>query len=327
MDYNQSPLIQRIIAALFYGFSSMMIVVVNKLVLTSYNFPSFQVLALGQIISGIVVLYIAKMLRLITFPDLSWDTVRKVWPLPLVYIGNLLFGLGGTKKLSLPMFTVLRRFSILFTMIAEYYILNVRASWFVQMSVYLMILGAVIAAGTDLSFDLLGYTFILLNDVATAANGVYTKQKLEAKSLGKYGLLYYNSLIMFLPVLILTIYSGELIEAYMFEQWADPVFLFQFLLSCLMGFILNYSIIMCTACNSALTTTIVGVLKNLLVTYLGMFLGGDYVFSLTNFIGINISVCGSLLYTYVTFKQHPAALPTSVNKMGTEKLSSQRSER
>ncbi|BFY99714.1 hypothetical protein BsWGS_02754 [Bradybaena similaris] len=323
MDYNQSSLIQRIIAALFYGLSSMMIVVVNKLVLTSYSFPSFQVLALGQIVSGIVVLYLAKMMRIITFPDLSWDTVRKVWPLPLVYIGNLICGLGGTKKLSLPMFTVLRRFSILFTMIAEYYILNVKASWFVQMSVYLMILGAVIAAGADLSFDLTGYAFILLNDVATAANGVYTKQKLEAKSLGKYGLLYYNSLIMSLPVLILAIYSGELIEAYMFEQWTDPVFLLQFLLSCFMGFVLNYSIIMCTACNSALTTTIVGVLKNLLVTYLGMFLGGDYVFSLTNFMGINISVFGSIVYTYVTFTQRPAVLP-SINKMGTEMLTGQR---
>ena len=65
----------------------------------------------------ILVLYTGKILGKVSFPSLSSETFPKVWPLPLFYLGNLVFGLGSTQVLSLPMMTVLRRFSILMTLI------------------------------------------------------------------------------------------------------------------------------------------------------------------------------------------------------------------
>jgi solute carrier family 35 protein len=61
--------------------------------------------------------------------------------------------------------------------------------------------------------------------------------------------------------------------------------------------------------NSALTTTVIGCLKNVCITYLGMIIGGDYVFSWVNFTGINVSVAGSLLYSWVTFKRPDKPVP------------------
>jgi len=297
----ESDLLKKIFAAMFYGISSFLIMVVNKTVLTHYQFPSFQVLGLGQMVATVIILGTGKMVGAVSFPELSLETFRKIWPLPVMYLGNMVFGLGGTQNLSLPMLTVLRRFSILMTMIGEFYVLKVKPQKLVQLSVFLMILGSIVAAADDLSFNLKGYIFVLLNDFFTAGNTVLIKQKLESKDLGKYGLIFYNSLFMLLPASAIALQTDDLNSVTDFNGWKDSFFILQFLFSCVFGFILIFSTVLCTAYNSALTTNIVGCLKNILIIYTGMVIGGDYQYSGINFIGLNISIIGSLVYTKVIF--------------------------
>merc|ERR1711970_176346 len=149
------------------------------------------------------------------------------------------------------------------TMIGELFILNVRPSKSVQIAVYVMILGSVVSALDDLGFNLQGYIYVLLNDAFTAGNGVLIKKKLESKDLGKYGLMYYNSLFMIAPALIFYFVTEDFGEILGYEGWYQNLFVFQFFLSCVFGFILTFSNVMCTAYNSALTTTMVGTLKNM----------------------------------------------------------------
>jgi len=174
----------KILAALFYALASIMIMLVNKQVLTGLKFPSFQVLGIGQMASTILLLQVASSLKIITLPKFSVNTLSSIWPLPLFYVGNMVFGLGGTKALSLPMLTVLRRFSILMTMVGEWVMLDIRAPQNVRICVFLMIFGAVVAAVNDLAFNLQGYLFVLLNDVCTAGTGVMTKKKLNSNNIG-----------------------------------------------------------------------------------------------------------------------------------------------
>ena len=94
--------------------------------------------------------------------------------------------------------------------------------------------------------------------------------------------------------------QSTITKIYYYDNWNNLNFLLMFTCAALLGSVLNYSIFVCTSINSALTTAVVGCLKNVLTTYIGMMIFSDYTFSWWNFIGINISIAGSLYYTYVT---------------------------
>lgn len=323
IDSSKQPsAFQKLSSALFFGLASFFITVVNKTVLTTFNFPSFLFLGLGQLVASVIILFAGKIVKLIDFPDITMNTFHMVFPLPVLFLGNMIFGLGGTQSLSLPMFTALRRISIWVTMILEIRLLGLKPGWMVQASVFSMIAGALLAASDDLSFHLEGYIYVMISNVLTALYQVYIKKKLDSDGMGKYGLMFYNSLLSLVPAILVNLASGDFEKAINFDKWHDPLFLSQFLLSCVMGFVLTFSTILCTLYNSALTTAMVGSIKNILVTYVGMFVGGDYIFSLINCMGLNVSVVGSLLYSYATFTRttkKPESSESSLEKEDEEK--------
>ena len=245
-------------------------------------------------------------------PSLDRALFRDIVPISIFYFANVLSGLGGTASLNLPMFTVLRRFSIAMTMIGEYIVLHKKPSMEVVLSVVSMVMGALVAAAGDLTFDLAGYIMVLTNDLFTALSGVYMKKatsSLSPATSNKIGVLFYNSLFssiaLALYLIILSIQQATMSQKTVvediiaFDGWSKPEFKFCFIAAALMGSILNYSIVLCTANNSALTTAVIGCLKNVLVTYFGIIFMSGYIFNILNFIGLNISIIGSLYYTYV----------------------------
>jgi solute carrier family 35 protein len=223
----EASITTKVLAAAAYGLVSMGIMVVHKLTMTSYKFPSSSFVGLAQMVFTIVILYVLRAFGAVDFPRLSWDVCRKVNPLPLLFLANLVSGLGGTKAISLPMFTVLRRFSIVMTMAGQYFLLGKPSSCAIQATVWVMVIGAAIAASNDLGFDLGGYGMILANDFFTAANGIYIQKKAEARELGESGIIFYNALLS-VPLMVLFMLMTDpdvFATVAAFDKWADPAFI------------------------------------------------------------------------------------------------------
>lgn len=105
--------------ALFYAVSSLGVIFANKIVLSTYAFPSVQTLAFLQFASTTLALKAASMLGYITLLPISVRGVKSILPLSTCYLLNILTGLSATQNLSLPMMVLLRRASILMTMVSS----------------------------------------------------------------------------------------------------------------------------------------------------------------------------------------------------------------
>jgi len=294
---------RRIGTALFYAISSIWVIFANKIVLSTYQFPSVLAIALFQFGFTTAALQIANIFGYVSLLPITTRGLRTILPLSTCYLLNIITGLSATQNLSLPMMVLLRRASILMTMVLEKYMLHIRPSMTVQLSVGLMIGGAFVAALGDLSFNALGYIVIFFNDLFTALNGVILKRTSEDYKKSSMTVLYLNSLLSALGVsIIILLVPGEIDRVRNFALWGDTAFIANLTFAATMGSVLNLAIFLCTSTNSALTTTVVGCLKNVLTSYLGMFIGGDYIFSWLSFLGINLSIAGSLVYANATFR-------------------------
>ncbi|RYG98279.1 hypothetical protein EON65_51640 [archaeon] len=132
---------RKAVGAAFYGISSILVIFTNKAVMTSFRFPYVDFLATVQFVVTTIIMAVLIWLKKIDVPVLNWQITFEILPIAIMFLGNVICGLGSTNALSIPMFTALRRFSILMIMFCEWCLLNVKPSNPVMVSIGLMILG------------------------------------------------------------------------------------------------------------------------------------------------------------------------------------------
>lgn len=314
---QMSPRLLGVFSALFYCIVSIALISCNKLVLTYHKFPGSLALAASQFVATCASTLVLNALGVAQLAESSRATLAASLPLTFLYLADVNMGLIATGALSLPMFTVLRRASIPMTMALERFVGQSQPTTAVVISVWGMLFGAGLAAYDDLHFDSTSYLVVLANDALTAARGVYVKSALSTKRLDKLSLLFYNALVSLVVVCPILVYQRSLEPITQWLLTASLEARAAWLASAGLGPVLQYAIFLCTQHNSALTTTVVGALKNILTTYVGMFLG-DYAYSTLNFFGISLSCAASFLYSYAvvikggqyaSFPPQPKLLP------------------
>jgi len=293
--------VSRVGSIVFYAVMSLSITLINRNILVVREYPSFCVLGMSQMVSTLIILSMGKAFGFISFPSVSLKVFSKLWPLPLTYTAKMFFGLWGTQQLAFSTVTYLRKFTLVMTIFGEKIILKKRLTEDVKYAVAMIIFGSLVTTNDDLALNVLGFLFVMMENAFSAANIVFIKRKLDCEDLGIFGLMFYTSLFVILPVFFFALLSGELSLGLAFAGWRDPVFCFEFFLCSTFGFFLMFSMVLCAYFNSPLSVAVISCVKNAVFSIVGIYLGTEYVFSPINFCGMMLCLIGTFFYLAVEF--------------------------
>ncbi|KAL2620066.1 hypothetical protein R1flu_000271 [Riccia fluitans] len=303
------------LVALSYMGCAVMLVMFNKAALSSYSFPCANVITVLQMICSTALLFLLRSLNVITFAgegngvvDLAADgfvpmrTLKRTAPLSIAYLFYMVVGMASIRGVNVPMYTTLRRTTVLFTMVMEYFLAGQKHSSPIVSSVGVIVLGAFIAGARDLSFDAQGYMTVLLSNLTTAIYLSTISRIGKTTGLNSFGLMWCNGVICGPILFFWIIVSGELGKALQFPAVFFPGFQLVIVLSCMMAFCLNYTIFLNTSLNSPLTQTMCGNLKDLGTVLIGWLWFGGLPFDWLNVIGQFLGFVGSGVYAYCKLK-------------------------
>ena len=171
-----------------------------------------------------------------------------------------------------------------------------------------MVVGAVAAGATDLTFSAPGYAWVAVCVLSTAAYLILIRALKDRTGLNQNALLMYNNLIA-APLMAgyFLFVSGEVKAVAAAPQLRDPAFLAFLLLSTSQAFLLNLCIFWCTTVNSPLATTVTGQVKDIATTALGLVLFGDVLVSGRNLAALGVGLMGGVCYAAVGYAESTRA--------------------
>uniref|UniRef100_A0A803LXA7 Sugar phosphate transporter domain-containing protein n=1 Tax=Chenopodium quinoa TaxID=63459 RepID=A0A803LXA7_CHEQI len=200
-----------------YCLSSCSMILLNKVVLSTFNFNAGISLMFYQNLISTVIVAILSICGVVSVEKLSWKLIRVWLPVNIIFVGMLVSGMYSLKYINVAMVTILKNVTNIMTAVGDYYLFRRHQNQKVWTAMFLMIISAVSGGVTDLSFDATGYAWQLINCVLTASYSLTLRMVMEkAKQLTKSGSLNEVSMVLLNNALSLPF---GLVLILIFDEW------------------------------------------------------------------------------------------------------------
>ncbi|XP_057979972.1 GDP-mannose transporter GONST1 [Malania oleifera] len=270
---------QALLSGIAYCISSCGMILVNKLVLSSYDFNAGISLMLYQNFVSVVIVSILSLFGMISTEPLTWRLI-KIWlPVNVIFVGMLITSMFSLKYINVAMVTVLKNVTNVITALGEMYIFNKHHDNKVWTALFLMIISAITGGITDLSFHAVGYTWQIINCFLTASYSLTLRRVMDtAKLVTKSGNLNEFSMVLLnntlsLPLGVLLIFVFNEVD-YLSKTplLRLPIFWFLMTFSGFLGLAISFTSMWFLHQTGATTYSLVGSLNKIPLSIAGILL-------------------------------------------------------
>ncbi|KAK8652694.1 hypothetical protein V6N13_126719 [Hibiscus sabdariffa] len=270
---------QALLSGLAYCLSSCSMILVNKFVLSGYDFNAGISLMLYQNFISVVIVSILSSMGLISREPLTWRLI-KVWlPVNFIFVGMLLTSMFSLKYINVAMVTVLKNVTNVITAVGEMYLFKKHHDSRVWAALFLMIVSAVSGGITDLSFHAIGYAWQIINCFLTASYSLTLRRVMDtAKQVTKSGnlneftmVLLNNTLSLPLGILLIFVFN-EVDYLYTTPLLRRPDFWLVTTLSGFLGLAISFTSMWFLHQTGATTYSLIGSLNKIPLSVAGIVL-------------------------------------------------------
>ncbi|EFJ24633.1 hypothetical protein SELMODRAFT_442412 [Selaginella moellendorffii] len=268
---------QAVVSGLAYCASSCSMILLNKYLLSGYNFNAGISLMFYQNLISVIAVVILSFLGAITIEPITWKLVRVWFPVNVIFVGMLVSSIYSLKNMNVAMVTILKNMTNIVTALGEMYLFGKHHNRKVWGSLLLMVLSAVAGGFTDLSFHGVGYAWQILNCFLTAAYSLTlrkvmdtAKQATKSGNLGEFSMVLLNNSLSLPLGLVLILLFNEIEYLSTLPILSLPTFWLVITLSGLFGLAISFTSMWFLYQTSPTTYSLVGSLNKIPLSVAGI---------------------------------------------------------
>lgn len=311
------------VAVVSWYASNVGVMLLNKYVLSSYNFKKPVFLTLCHMIS--CSLFANMTVALGTMPKKDVKTCRqgaKIAVLALVFCLSVVLGNVSLRFMPVSFNQAVGATSPFVTAVLSCLILGSKETARTYMALVPIVVGTMIASGFEPSFHFWGFLACICSSVFRGLKSIIQSVLLSssADKLDSLNLLRYMA-----PIACLMLLPGVLIlEGNAFDQAQAiaaryPSFYYAFFLNSFLAFFVNLTNLLVTSYTNALTLTVLGQGKCVLAVVVSILLFGNPISSVA-LSGYAMTVCGVIAYSQAKKSAKSAAGAAKHDDSNTESL-------